>query len=81
MVDPVVEDTTRRGDDPQPAGIFRDIAPEARVPHDHPLRTIRTLADAVLQELAPRFDTWSASTGRPAIAPETLLRALLLQVL
>jgi transposase len=70
-----------RGDDPQQAAMFSDIAPEERVPHDHPLRTIRTLVDAVLKELSPQFDRLSSPTGRPSIAPEKLLRALLLQVL
>ena len=32
-------------------------------------------------ELSPRFDTLYSRTGRPSIAPEKLLRALLLQVL
>ena len=34
-----------------------------------------------LKELGPRFDAMYASGGRPSIAPEKLLRALLLQVL
>src|SRR5262245_52218597 len=80
-VDPVAEDDTMRGDDPQQAAIFSYFSPEERVPHDHPLRTIRTLADAVLKELSPQFETLYSSTGRPSISPEKLLRALLLQVL
>jgi len=39
------------------------------------------LVDAALEELGPRFEALYASGGRPAIAPEKLLRALLLQVL
>lgn len=68
-----------RGDDPQQAAMFRSIAPEERVPHDHPLRTIRTLVDAVWKERSPQFDRLDSPTGRPAIAPEPWLRALLLQ--
>ena len=34
-----------------------------------------------MQQLRPRFDRMYASSGRPSIAPEKLLRALLLQVL
>jgi transposase len=49
-------------------------------PH-HPLRTMRVLVDAVLKALSPQFDRLYSETGRPSIAPEKLLRALLLQVL
>jgi transposase len=57
------------------------VSPERRVPKDHPLRAIREMVDAALHELSPRFDRLYAKTGRPSIAPERLLRALLLQVL
>jgi len=57
------------------------ISAEQRMPQDHPLRPIRTLVDAVLKELSPRFSQLYAKTGRPSVAPERLLRALLLQVL
>jgi transposase len=39
------------------------------------------LVEAVLKELSPQFDRSYSHTGRPSIAPEQLLRALLLQVL
>jgi transposase len=70
-----------RGDDPQQAAIFSYISPEARVPQEHPLRTIRGMVDAVLQELSPQFDRLYSHTGRPSLAPEKLLRVLWLQVL
>jgi transposase len=70
-----------RGDDRQQAAMFSYISPEARVPHDHPLRAIRGLVDEVLNELSPRFETLYARVGRPSIPPEKLLRAQLLQVL
>ena len=47
---------------------------------DHPLRPIRRMTDAALARLSPRFDRLYATTGRPSIPPEKLLRALLLQV-
>jgi hypothetical protein len=37
------------------------------------------LVDAVLKRLSSQFDTVSSATGRPSIAPEQWLRALLLQ--
>jgi transposase len=70
-----------RGDDPQQTAMFSYISPEERVPQDHPLRAIRVMVDSVLKELSPQFDLLYSHTGRPSIAPEKLLRALLLQVL
>src|SRR3989454_12740328 len=51
------------------------------IPADHPLRRLRPMGDGLLQELSPRFDELYSRVGRPSIAPEKLLRALLLQVL
>lgn len=51
------------------------------MPKDPPLRPIRAMADAALGQLGPGFDALYARGGRPSIAPEKLLRALLLQVL
>ena len=70
-----------RGDHEQPVPMWSYISPEQRIPQDHPLRALRTLVDAVLKELSPRFSQLYAKTGRPSVAPERLLRALLLQVL
>lgn len=70
-----------RGDDRQQAAMFSYLSPEGRVPQDHPLRPIRQMVDQVLAELSPQFERLYARTGRPSIAPEKLLRALLLQVL
>jgi len=70
-----------RGVDHQQSSMFSYISAERRVPKGHPLRAIRTMADAALGELSPRFDAIYAVDGRPSIAPEQLLRALLLQVL
>jgi len=61
--------------------MFSYISAERRVPKDHPLRAIRAMADAALGELDKRFAGMYAAMGRPSIAPERLLRALLLQVL
>jgi transposase len=70
-----------RGDDQQQDGMFSYISPDKRVPQDHPLRMIRSLVDGVLEQLSPRFNKLYARAGRPSIAPEKLLRALLLQML
>lgn len=51
---------------------------DSRVPPDHPLRTIKKLADRALAELSPDFDHMYAEVGRPSIPPERLLKASLL---
>ena len=70
-----------RGEDRQQGAIFSYVAPEQRIPADHPLRTVRAMVDAVLGEMSGLFDGMYATHGRPSIPPEQLLRALVLQVL
>lgn len=70
-----------RGQDTQQGGLFSYLSPETRVPASHPLRPIRESVDRALAALSPKLTTLYAHTGRPSIAPEKLLRALLLQVL
>src|ERR1017187_7766230 len=70
-----------RGKDEQQLNVFSYVSPEQRVPQDHPLRVLRAMTDEALQQLQPRFHKLYAKTGRPSIAPEKLLRALLLQAL
>jgi transposase len=70
-----------RGKDEQQLDVFSYINPEQRVPQDHPLRPLRVMTDEALRQLRPRFNSLYAKTGRPSIAPEKLLRALLLQAL
>src|ERR1700730_1882258 len=69
-----------RGDERIQDGMFSYVSLEQRVPADHPLRAVRKLTDAVLGTLSPEFDSLYAASGRPSIAPEYILRALLLQV-
>jgi len=70
-----------RGDDGGQPGVFSYISAEERVPLDHPLRPIREVVDSALKELSPLFESLYSRFGRPSIAPEKLLRALLVQVL
>jgi transposase len=60
--------------------MFSYVSLEQRVSVDHPLRAVRKLTDAVLGSLSAEFDALYADSGRPSIAPEYILRALLLQV-
>jgi transposase len=70
-----------RGKDTQQSAMFSYVSPEARVPANHPLRPIRVMVDEVLKGLSRSFGRMYIDWGRPSIAPEKLLRALLLQVL
>ncbi len=70
-----------RGNDEQQGSVFSYVSVEQRIAHDHPLRRIRRMTDTALQALSPEFDRLYAAGGRPSIAPEKLLRALLLQIL
>ena len=70
-----------RGHDHQPVQLFSYVSPEARIPADHPLRAIRQMTDRVLATLSRKFNKMYSDIGRPSIAPEKLLRTLLLQVL
>jgi transposase len=70
-----------RGKDDQQSAMYSYLSPEQRVPADHPLRAIREMTDLALKGLSRKFAAIYATTGRPSIAPEKLLRALLLQVL
>src|SRR2546421_3336295 len=70
-----------RGSDSQQSAMFSYSSPEQRVPADHPLRPIREMSDRALEGLTRKFNEIYSATGRPSIAPEKLLRALLLQVL
>jgi len=57
------------------------MSPESRVPKDHPIRRIKKMADEALAKLSPMFDEMYATTGRPSIPPERLLKATLLMAL
>jgi transposase len=68
-----------RGPDVQQTDMYSYLSPEQRVPADHPLRGIRELVNVTLRELSPLFSKIYSPMGRNSIAPERLLRALLLQ--
>ena len=53
---------------------------EACSPRIYPLRPIRKMVDEILKEMSPKFAKLYSKVGRPSIAPERLLRSLLLQV-
>jgi transposase len=60
--------------------LFTTVKLEDFVPADHPLRPVRLLVNQTLKRLNGLFSVIYADSGRASIAPEKLLRALLLQV-
>jgi transposase len=70
-----------RGEDREQDQMFSYRSPADRVPMDHPLREIKEMANRALKELPGEFDKMYAPTGRASIAPEKMIRSLLLQVL
>src|ERR1700683_3395549 len=70
-----------RGEDTQQSAMFSYLMPEQRVPQDHPLRPILAMVNQALGRIDRALEKMYAEGGRPSIAPEKLLRALLLQML
>ena len=70
-----------RGADEKQSGMFSYVLLEQRVPAKHPLRAIKAMVDEALGQLDRHFERLYSDAGRPSIAPERLIRALLLQVL
>jgi transposase len=68
-----------RGSDERTGSLFSFVDLEDRVPKDHPLRPVRLLVNDALAALSADFAALYPSFGRPSVAPEKLLRALLLQ--
>jgi transposase len=68
-----------RGSDDRSGELFSYVDLEDRVPVQHPLRAIRVVVNEVLVSLDGEFAKLYADSGRHSIAPERLLRALLLQ--
>ena len=54
---------------------------EEQVPEDHPLREIKKLADAALKRMDRTFDRMYSNTGRPSVAPERLLKSMVLMAI
>ena len=73
-----------RGADRFTESLFTLSRLEDFIPADHPLRPIRAMVNQALGQMDALFSSMYASDvkgGRPSIAPEKLIRAMLLQVL
>lgn len=65
--------------DPQQS-MFSYVDIEQRIPSSHPIREIRVVIDKAINAIEPEIAQRYASSGRPSIPPEQLLRALFLQI-
>ena len=65
--------------DERTGALFSYVDVDARVRKDHPLRTIRAIVNEALGAMEREIASLYSGTGRPSIAPERLLRAMLLQ--
>ena len=68
-----------RGSDERSGTLFSYVGVEARLRPDHPLRVIRALTDETLAAMERELAALYSGIGRPSIAPQMLLRAMLLQ--
>src|SRR5664279_4920182 len=66
-----------RGDDQKQAAMFSYLTLAQRIPADHPARQIRALVDRALERMDAELEKLYSDTGRPSIAPERLLLAML----
>jgi transposase len=70
-----------RTPDHQQHEMFFYVSAESRVPKNHQLRAVKAMVEECLKALDHTFSKMYASSGRPSIPPERLLKALLLQLL
>ena len=70
-----------RGEERRQRAMLMVIDAEKRVPKAQPIRQIKQMPEAALEELSPFFDEMYSAVGRPSILPERLLKASLLMAL
>jgi transposase len=70
-----------RGTSDRQLAMLSSLSPEDLIPMDHPIRRIRVVVDAVLGELDAEFTAMYASSGRPSVPPEQLLKATVLMAM
>lgn len=70
-----------RGLQDKQTSMWAFVSIEERIPIEHPLRRIKKLADQQLVKLSGVFNQMYSQVGRPSIAPERVLKSLLLMAL
>ena len=70
-----------RGRKERQAEMLLGVTPDQLIPANHPIRAIREVVDAVLEQLSPLFSAMYEPIGRPSVPPEHLLKASILMAL
>lgn len=70
-----------RGAEEKQIDAFSYVSIEDKIPERHPIRPFKAMVNEILHDMDAAFDELYASSGRPSIAPEYLLRASILQIL
>jgi transposase len=70
----------RGSSDPQLA-MLTSLSTEELIPPDHPIRRIRVVVDAVLEDLDGIFDAIYSKGGRRSVPPEVLLKSTVLMAM
>jgi transposase len=76
-----LSEVSMRGVADKQTSMWAFVSIEERIPSDHPLRGIKKLADRRLETLSAVFNRMYSQVGRPSIAPERVLKSLLLMAL
>src|SRR5213594_795616 len=67
-----------RGTQDRQVSMLALVSIEGPIPPDHPLRKIKAMADQELLKLSGVFNRMYSTVGRPSVAPEKILKSLLL---
>ena len=70
-----------RGTPDRQLSMLSSLSTEDLIPVDHPIRRIRVVVDTVIAELDDTFDAMYATSGRPSVPPEMLLKASVLMAM
>ena len=74
-------EVSMRGLQDKQTSMWAFVSIEERIAIEHPLRRIKKLADQRLVKLSAVFNRMYSQVGRPSIAPERVLKSLLLMAL
>lgn len=69
-----------RGADVHQDELFSYVFAGRRMPRNPPLRPVRLMVDDALEEMSAHSERAGSAAGRPSVAPEKSIRALLPQI-
>src|SRR5512132_539807 len=74
----ITSEALMRGVQDRQTSMLAYVCIEERIPSDHPLRGIKGMADQELKKLSGVFNRMYSQIGRPSVAPERILKSLVL---